>query len=69
MSRPIRPGMRGAAARGTYDRLSELHAGQLMIRGLKRSGRQREAAAHAWKQFHDAFLSYGGPPIPLDGRR
>ena len=18
-----------------------------------------------WKQFHDAFLSYGGPPIPL----
>ena len=19
----------------------------------------------AWKQFHDAFTSYGGPPIPL----
>jgi hypothetical protein len=19
----------------------------------------------AWKQFHDRFLSYGGPPIPL----
>jgi hypothetical protein len=18
-----------------------------------------------WKQFHDAFLSYGGPPIPM----
>jgi hypothetical protein len=24
-----------------------------------RDGRQ------AWREFHDTFLSYGGPPIPL----
>jgi hypothetical protein len=23
------------------------------------------AGRKAWKAFHDAFLSYGGPPIPL----
>jgi hypothetical protein len=21
--------------------------------------------SEAWKQFHDTFLSYGGPPVPL----
>ena len=28
----------------------------------KQSGSDRKAH---WKDFHDKFLSYGGPPIPL----
>jgi uncharacterized protein (DUF885 family) len=38
--------------------------GKLMIRKL-RADWQAENPARSLKQFHDQFLSYGGPPIPL----
>ena len=44
--------------------------GKLMIRKLREDWCARMARATAddkacWKEFHDAFLAYGGPPIPL----
>ncbi len=30
----------------------------------KQTGSGTDPRAH-WKDFHDKFLSYGGPPIPL----
>ncbi len=57
------------AARGAYDpAYLNYTMGKLMIRRLradwcgKRGGAEDKAC---WRQFHDAFLSYGGPPIPL----
>ena len=57
------------AARGAYDpAYLNYTMGKLMIRKLradwcgKRTGADDKAC---WRQFHDAFLSYGGPPIPL----
>jgi uncharacterized protein (DUF885 family) len=67
---------RQQAARGTYDpAYLNYTLGKLMIRKLrtdwtaKHSG-AASAAAPAdeqalWHDFHDQFLSYGGPPIPL----
>lgn len=56
---------RQQAARGTFDpAYLNYTMGKLMIRKLRDDwcgGRGREA----WKDFHDTFLSYGGPPIPL----
>jgi len=56
---------RQQAARGTYDpAYLNYTLGKLMIRKL----REDWLAAHPGKtrkQFHDQFLSYGGPPIPL----
>lgn len=58
------------AARGTYDPgYLNYTMGKLMIRKL----RDDWSAKHAngkdpktqWKAFHDEFLSYGGPPIPM----
>lgn len=61
------------AARGTYDpAYLNYTMGKLLIRKL----RDDWCAAHpelvkdgevktCWKPFHDAFLAYGGPPIPL----
>ncbi|MEQ1784853.1 MAG: DUF885 domain-containing protein, partial [Hyphomonadaceae bacterium] len=61
------------AARGAYDpAYLNYTMGKLMIRKL----RDDYCAAHpdlvkdgdvksCWKPFHDAFLAYGGPPIPL----
>jgi uncharacterized protein (DUF885 family) len=58
------------AARGTYDpAYLNYTMGKLMIRRLredwtaKRFPQGGERAG--WKEFHDEFLSYGGPPIPL----
>jgi uncharacterized protein (DUF885 family) len=66
---------RQQAARGTYDpAYLNYTLGKLMIRKLrtdwtaKRSGAAAAAPADAhalWHDFHDEFLSYGGPPIPL----
>jgi uncharacterized protein (DUF885 family) len=64
---------RQQAARGTYDPMYlEYTLGKLMIRKLRADwlARQPGAAASAdprqsWGAFHDKFLSYGGPPIPL----
>ena len=66
---------RQQAARGTYDpAYLNYTLGKLMIRKLrtdwiaKQPGAGSAASADAqglWHDFHDKFLSYGGPPIPL----
>jgi hypothetical protein len=61
------------AARGTYDpEYLSYTLGKLMIRKLRDDWVAREAGAagtadpkRLWLAFHDKFLSYGGPPIPL----
>ena len=62
---------RQQAARGTYDpAYLNYTLGKLMIRKLrtdwiaKTAGGGADDQAH-WHDFHDKFLSYGGPPIPL----
>jgi hypothetical protein len=64
---------RQQAARGTFDpEYLKYTLGKLMIRKLRADwvSRQPGAATAAdprqyWHAFHDRFLSYGGPPIPL----
>ena len=59
---------RQQAARGTYDpAYLNYTLGKLMIRKLRDDwiAMQRGGDARRGKQFHDQFLSYGGPPIPL----
>ncbi|HEX7695379.1 MAG TPA: DUF885 domain-containing protein, partial [Sphingomonas sp.] len=54
------------AARGTYDpAYLNYTLGKLMIRKLRDDWVATRGGRKAWKQFHDQFLSYGGPPIPL----
>ncbi len=54
------------AARGTYDpAYLNYTLGKLMIRKLREDWTASRGGRGAWKAFHDAFLSYGGPPIPL----
>ncbi|WP_037504092.1 DUF885 domain-containing protein [Sphingomonas jaspsi] len=54
------------AARGTYDPgYLNYTMGKLMIRKLRDDWTADKGGQKAWKQFHDQFLSYGGPPIPL----
>jgi len=70
---------RQQAARGTYDpAYLNYTLGKLMIRKLrtdwvaKHSGAGTAAPADdqsLWHDFHDQFLSYGGPPIPLLARK
>lgn len=56
---------RQQAARGTYDpAYLNYTMGKLMIRKL-RGDWQAANPGRSLKQFHDEFLSYGGPPIPL----
>jgi len=61
---------RQQAARGSYDpAYLNYTLGKLMIRKLRDDwiAKQPAAAGNApqWRAFHDKFLSYGGPPIPL----
>jgi len=57
---------RQQAARGTYDpAYLNYTMGKLMIRKLREDWTRDRGGQKGWKQFHDAFLSYGGPPIPL----
>ncbi len=67
---------RQQAARGTYDpAYLNYTLGKLMIRKLRTDWLAKSAAAGSappnaddqtrWHDFHDKFLSYGGPPIPL----
>ena len=62
---------RQQAARGTYDpEYLKYTLGKLMIRKLRTDWVAQHAGAGAdpkqhWHDFHDKFLSYGGPPIPL----
>ena len=57
---------RQQAARGTYDpAYLNYTMGKLMIRKLRDDWTATRGGEKAWKAFHDQFLSYGGPPIPL----
>jgi hypothetical protein len=57
---------RQQAARGTYDPAYLGYTlGKLMIRKLRADWTATRGGQAAWKSFHDGFLSYGGPPIPL----
>jgi uncharacterized protein (DUF885 family) len=52
------------SARGTYDpAYLNYTMGKLMIRKLRDDWTKGDRTK--WKAFHDAFLSYGGPPIPM----
>ena len=54
------------SARGTYDpAYLNYTMGKLMIRKLRDDWAATRGGKKAWKAFHDQFLSYGGPPIPL----
>lgn len=57
---------RQQAARGTYDpAYLNYTLGKLMIMQLRQDWTADKGGRAAWKGFHDQFLSYGGPPIPL----
>ena len=57
---------RQQAARGTYDPGYLNYAlGKLMIRKLRDDWTATTAAANPWGEFHDAFLAFGGPPVPM----
>ncbi len=64
---------RQQAARGAYDpAYLNYTLGKLMIRKLRAdwvamrtSGSSGADPKRYWEAFHDQFLSYGGPPIPL----
>jgi uncharacterized protein (DUF885 family) len=57
---------RQQSARGTYDpAYLNYTMGKLMIRKLRDDWSASRGGEKAWKAFHDQFLSYGGPPIPL----
>jgi hypothetical protein len=54
------------AARGTYDpAYLNYTLGKLMIRDLREDWTRERGGRDGWKRFHDTFLSFGGPPIPL----
>jgi uncharacterized protein (DUF885 family) len=63
---------RQQAARGTYDpAYLNYTLGKLMLRKLradwmtKRGKPDPPTSASDWREFHDSFLSHGGPPVPL----
>ncbi|WOK37137.1 DUF885 domain-containing protein [Sphingomonas sp. C3-2] len=57
---------RQQAARGTYDpAYLNYTLGKLMIRKLRDDWTTQNGGRKAWKEFHNRFLGYGGPPIPL----
>jgi uncharacterized protein (DUF885 family) len=58
------------AVRGTFDpAYLNYTLGKLMIRKLRDDWTATRGGRAAWKQFHDEFLRYGGPPIPLIRRQ
>jgi uncharacterized protein (DUF885 family) len=57
---------RQQSARGTYDpAYLNYTLGKLMIRKLRDDWTPSRGGRTAWRFFHDRFLGYGGPPIPL----
>jgi uncharacterized protein (DUF885 family) len=57
---------RQQAARGTYDpAYLNYTMGKLMIRKLRDDWTATRGGRAAWREFHDRFLAYGGPPIPM----
>jgi len=54
------------SARGTYDpAYLNYTMGKLLIRKLRDDWTATHGGRKGWKAFHDQFLSFGGPPIPL----
>lgn len=54
------------AARGTYDpAYLNYTLGKLMIRKLREDWTAKHGGRSSWKAFHDEFLSFGGPPVPM----
>jgi uncharacterized protein (DUF885 family) len=54
------------ANRGTFDpAYLNYTLGKLMIRKLRDDWTATRGGRAAWKEFHDEFLQYGSPPIPL----
>ncbi|MGZ3248121.1 MAG: DUF885 domain-containing protein [Croceibacterium sp.] len=54
------------AARGTYDpQYLNYTLNKLLIMKLRDDWTASRGGRKAWKQFHDTFLSFGGPPVPL----
>ncbi|MCJ7451715.1 MAG: DUF885 domain-containing protein [Steroidobacteraceae bacterium] len=57
---------RQQALRGTYDpAYLNYTLGKLMILKLRGDWVATRGDRKAWKAFHDQFLSYGGPPLPM----
>ena len=57
---------RQQASRGTWDPgYLNYTMGKLMIMQLREDWTARHGGRQGWKAFHDAFLAFGGPPIPL----
>jgi len=57
---------RQQSARGTYDpAYLNYTMGKLLIRRLREDYVRSRGGRRGWKAFHDRFLSYGGPPVPL----
>jgi len=57
---------RQQAARGTFDPgYLNYTLGKLMVRKLREDWTEPRGGRAAWREFHDRFLSYGGPPVPL----
>ncbi|HEX9940698.1 MAG TPA: DUF885 domain-containing protein [Thermoanaerobaculia bacterium] len=57
---------RQQAARGTFDpAYLNYTLGKLMVRKLREDWTASRGSRSAWREFHDRFLSYGGPPVPL----
>lgn len=61
---------RQQAARGTFDpQFLNYTLGKLMIRKLRADWTARHGcrsdAPGCWRELHDRFLGYGGPPIPI----
>jgi Bacterial protein of unknown function (DUF885) len=54
------------AARGTFDpAYLNYTMGKLMIRKLRDDWTATHGGRSGWREFHDQFLSFGGPPVPL----
>lgn len=54
------------AERGTFDpAYLNYTLGKLMIRKLREDWTATHGGRAGWKEFHDQFLKFGGPPIPL----
>ena len=57
---------RQQASRGTYDpAYLNYTMGKLLIRQLREDWTRDRGGREGWKAFHDRFLSFGGPSIPL----
>lgn len=57
---------RQQAARGTYDpAYLNYTLGKLLIKQLREDWTASHGGRQSWRDFHDTFLSFGGPPIPL----